>query len=432
MATSVPPGKQTFLDPETGALLSLGTVTHYIPSTTLFKNTWADEDQTEVNTNPIVLDATGSCSIWGSGLYRQILKDSAGNVIWDLVTGFVGGGAGGGDVFGPGSSTPGHIVLWNDTDGTSIDDGGASLGPAQGGTGATSVPTNGQLPIGNGTNYVAANITAGTGITVVNGAGTITLSASGGSGTVTSVAVSGGTTGLTTSGGPITGAGTITLTGTLGVANGGTGLAATPANGQLLIGNGTNYTLATLTAGSGCTITNGAGTITIAFTGGGSGTVTSVSGSGGTTGLTLTGGPITGSGTLTLGGTLALANGGTGATTAAGAVAAIGAEPAATLFAINTQTASYTLVLGDAGKTVEMNVGSANNLTIPLNATVAFPTNTRIDVVQIGAGQTTILATGGVTILSYLSYVKMTGQYAGATLYKRATDTWVLMGNLSA
>ena len=52
--------------------------------------------------------------------------------------------------------------------------------------------------------------------------------------------------------------------------------------------------------------------------------------------------------------------------------------------------------------------------------------------VQIGAGQTTILATGGVTILSYLSYVKMTGQYAGATLYKRATDTWVLMGNLSA
>lgn len=88
MSVSVPPGKQTFLDPETGALLSLGTVTHYIPSTTLFKNTWADEDQTEVNTNPIVLDATGSCSIWGSGLYRQILKDSAGNVIWDLVTGF--------------------------------------------------------------------------------------------------------------------------------------------------------------------------------------------------------------------------------------------------------------------------------------------------------------------------------------------------------
>ncbi len=49
----------------------------------------------------------------------------------------------------------------------------------------------------------------------------------------------------------------------------------------------------------------------------GTGTVTSIQGSGGTTGMTLTGGPITGAGTLTLGGTLGLANGGTGGTTAA-------------------------------------------------------------------------------------------------------------------
>ena len=52
----------------------------------------------------------------------------------------------------------------------------------------------------------------------------------------------------------------------------------------------------------------------------GVGTVTSVDGSGGTTGLTLTGGPITSSGTLTLGGTLAVANGGTGAVTLTGYV----------------------------------------------------------------------------------------------------------------
>jgi hypothetical protein len=57
---------------------------------------------------------------------------------------------------------------------------------------------------------------------------------------------------------------------------------------------------------------------------GGSGTVTSVDGSGGTTGLTLTGGPITSTGTLTLGGTLVIANGGTGATTASGARTALG------------------------------------------------------------------------------------------------------------
>lgn len=53
--------------------------------------------------------------------------------------------------------------------------------------------------------------------------------------------------------------------------------------------------------------------------GGGSGTVTSVDVSGGTTGLTTSGGPITSSGTITMVGTLNVSNGGTGATTAAGA-----------------------------------------------------------------------------------------------------------------
>lgn len=140
-----------------------------------------------------------------------------------------------------------------------------------------------------------------------------------GSGSVTSVAASGGTTGLSFTGSPITTSGTLTLSGTLGVANGGTGQTSY-TDGQLLIGNSTGNTLAksTLTAGSGISITNGGGSITIAATGSG-GTVTSVSGSGGTTGLTLTGGPITGSGTLTLGGTLAVANGGTGASSASGA-----------------------------------------------------------------------------------------------------------------
>lgn len=85
-------------------------------------------------------------------------------------------------------------------------------------------------------------------------------------GTVTSVDVSGGATGLTFSGGPITTSGTITMAGTLGVANGGTGLSATPTNGQLLIGNGTNYTLSTLTAGTGISVSNGAGSVTITNT----------------------------------------------------------------------------------------------------------------------------------------------------------------------
>lgn len=59
--------------------------------------------------------------------------------------------------------------------------------------------------------------------------------------------------------------------GTLGVSRGGTNLTATPTNGQLPIGNGTDYTLATLTAGSGISVTNASGSITIAATGGGGG-----------------------------------------------------------------------------------------------------------------------------------------------------------------
>ena len=64
------------------------------------------------------------------------------------------------------------------------------------------------------------------------------------------------------------------VTGTVAVANGGTAVTAAPTNGQLLIGNGTGYTLSTLTAGSNVTITNASGGITIAATGGGSGITT--------------------------------------------------------------------------------------------------------------------------------------------------------------
>jgi hypothetical protein len=103
----------------------------------------------------------------------------------------------------------------------------------------------------------------------------------------------------------------LTLGAALPVASGGTGQ-TTYTNGQLLIGNTTGSTLtkATITAGSGVSITNGTGAITISATGSG-GSVTSVNGAGGTTGLTLTGGPITTTGTLTLGGTLVVASGGT-------------------------------------------------------------------------------------------------------------------------
>lgn len=126
-------------------------------------------------------------------------------------------------------------------------------------------PANGELLIGNGEFFTLAGITAGTGISVTPGAGSVTIAYTGAGGTVTSVNASGGTTGLTFSGGPITGSGTLTMAGTLVVANGGTGQTSY-TDGQLLIGNtsGNTLTKATLTAGTGITITNGGGSITVA------------------------------------------------------------------------------------------------------------------------------------------------------------------------
>jgi hypothetical protein len=101
------------------------------------------------------------------------------------------------------------------------------------------------------------------------------------------------------------------------------------------------------------------------------------------------------------------------------------------LVVANRQTASYTLVLSDADKLVEMNVGSANNLTVPLNSSVAFSTGTQILLAQYGAGQTTIVATSGVTIRSNSAKLKLNAQYSGATLVKIAENEWYLFGDIA-
>lgn len=98
----------------------------------------------------------------------------------------------------------------------------------------------------------------------------------------------------------------------------------------------------------------------------------------------------------------------------------------------NNQTGSYTLVLADAGKIVEMNVGSANNLTVPPNSSVAFPVGTQLLVLQTGAGQTTLVAGAGVTINSKDSDLKLSAQWSAVSLVKRATDTWVALGDLTS
>ena len=94
----------------------------------------------------------------------------------------------------------------------------------------------------------------------------------------------------------------------------------------------------------------------------------------------------------------------------------------------NVQTASYTLVLDDAGKAVEMNVASANDLTVPPNASVPFPIGTIIEVAQVGAGQTTVVAGSGVTVQTSGTLV-LAGQWSTVSLRKRAADEWVLAGD---
>ena len=227
---------------------------------------------------------------------------------------------------------------------------GTAIAVANGGTGLTATPSNGQIDIGNGTGFTRAALTPSSGISITNGSGSITIAASGITsanlsstagitnaqlanskttlgltdlilgGTVTSVT---GLSSLTSTNliGALTGnastatklaatkningvafdgsaditvaAAANTLTGTtlasnitassltsvgtitsgvwsgttIAVANGGTGLTATPTNGQLDIGNGTGFTRAALTQGSGITITNASGGITVAASG---------------------------------------------------------------------------------------------------------------------------------------------------------------------
>ncbi len=106
-------------------------------------------------------------------------------------------------------------------------------------------------------------------------------------------------------------------------------------------------------------------------------------------------------------------------------------EFASSTLKTSAQTASYTLVLADKDKLVEISNASANTLTVPANSTAAFPIGTQITVLQTGAGQTTIAGAVGVTI-DATPGLKIRARWGGVTLIKRATDTWVAIGDLSA
>lgn len=99
---------------------------------------------------------------------------------------------------------------------------------------------------------------------------------------------------------------------------------------------------------------------------------------------------------------------------------------------INAQSGTtYTHVLTDSGKLVTLSNASAITFTVDTNANVATPVGTRIDLAQIGAGQVTVAAAGGVTV-NATPGLKFRAQYSAATLVKTATNTWLLLGDLSA
>ena len=99
---------------------------------------------------------------------------------------------------------------------------------------------------------------------------------------------------------------------------------------------------------------------------------------------------------------------------------------------LDRKTADYTLALTDAGKVIEINSGSSENVTIPPNSSVAFPIGTQIVIVRLGAGAVVIVEGSGVTTRSDGDKNKIKSQYSSCVLIKHETDEWYILGNLDS
>ena len=100
---------------------------------------------------------------------------------------------------------------------------------------------------------------------------------------------------------------------------------------------------------------------------------------------------------------------------------------------IDRKTSNYTLVLTDANKLIEMDLtGTANTVSVPTNS-VAFPIGTQITIIQYGTGKTQIVATTpGTTTIRHTPGSYLRDRFSSATLIKRDTEEWYLIGDLSA
>ena len=99
---------------------------------------------------------------------------------------------------------------------------------------------------------------------------------------------------------------------------------------------------------------------------------------------------------------------------------------------LDRKTADYTLALTDAGKVIEINSGSSENVTIPPNSSVAFPIGTQIVIVRLGAGAVVIVEGSGVTTRSDGDKNKIKSQYSSCVLIKHETNEWYILGNLDS
>ena len=97
----------------------------------------------------------------------------------------------------------------------------------------------------------------------------------------------------------------------------------------------------------------------------------------------------------------------------------------------NNQAASYTLVRSDKNKLIEVDNASATTITIPADDSVAYPVGTEVRVLQTGAGQVTIAGAAGVTV-NATPGLNLRAQWSSANMIKRAANTWVALGDLSA
>jgi hypothetical protein len=245
---------------------------------------------------------------------------------------------------------------------------GSTITVPFGGTGATTL--TGYVK-GNGTSAMTASATIPN--TDITGLGTMSVQGS------DAVTITGGTANGLTIGASNPAAATVTtlrINSTLSLAG------ATGTSGQVLTSNGASAPTWQNIAGSG--------------------TVTSIDVSGGTTGLTTSGGPVTGAGTITLAGTLAIANGGTGATSAANALTALGAYPATNPSGFGVGTVTSVAGAGTVnGLTLTGTVTSSGSLT--LGGTLDLSSPPAIGGTTAAAGSFTTLNSSGATRLGGLS-----------------------------